>query len=75
MIRLLTRYAAALRAAGGTLKLTGVSDDLRGPLARTGLLAGIGADNVYSEQPELGATLNAAILSAREQRDTRAGHG
>ncbi len=75
MLRLLKRYATSLHAAGGTLKLTGVNEDLRGQLERTGLLAHIGADNVHRERPELGAALNAAILSAREQRAPRAETG
>ncbi|SDK25441.1 STAS domain-containing protein [Aliiruegeria lutimaris] len=72
MIRLLTRYATNLQRAGGTLKLTGVNEDLWGQLERTGLLARLGADNIYREQPELGAALNIAIRAAREKRGARA---
>lgn len=68
MLRLLKRYATTLHAAGGTLKLTDLNEDLFGQFERTGLLAHIGADNVYREQPELGAALNAAMLAARAQQ-------
>lgn len=71
MLRLLQRYATSLHGSGGTLKLTGVNEDLWGQLERTGLLARIGADNIYREQPELGAALNAAILAARTRHDAR----
>jgi hypothetical protein len=65
VIRLLTRYAAALRGAGGTLMLAGVSEELRGQLDRTGLAAAVGPDNVFLERPDLGEALNAPILAAR----------
>ena len=75
MIRLLTRYAAHLQRAGGNLMLTGVNEDLWGQIERTGLLAKLGKDNIYREQPELGAALNTAILTARELRNARAVRG
>ncbi|MCT8162128.1 SulP family inorganic anion transporter [Pseudoruegeria sp. SHC-113] len=65
VIRLLTRYAKSLRAAGGTLVLTGVNEELYGQLERTGLLEAIGAAHVYRESPELGAALNQAIAEAQ----------
>ncbi|MEE4239140.1 MAG: SulP family inorganic anion transporter [Anderseniella sp.] len=71
VIRLLTRYAGTLQRAGGTLMLTGVNEDLFGQLARTGLLASVGADNVFMERPELGAALNDAIAAARARLSER----
>mgnify|MGYP006278112093 FL=1 len=65
VIRLLTRYAAALRRAGGTLMLAGVSEELHGQLQRTGLVDAVGAANVFLEQPDLGAALNEPIAAAR----------
>jgi SulP family sulfate permease len=65
VIRLLMRYAAALRSAGGTLMLAGVSEELRGQLDRTGLVAALGPDNVFMERPNLGEALNAPIVAAR----------
>lgn len=65
VIRLLTRYAAALRRAGGTLMLAGVSEELRGQLERTGLAAALGPENVFMEQPDLGVALNEPIAAAR----------
>ena len=65
VIRLLGRYAAALRRVGGTLMLAGVSEELRGQLERTGLAAALGPDNIFTEQADLGAALNAPIVAAR----------
>ncbi|MFD0980108.1 SulP family inorganic anion transporter [Tropicimonas aquimaris] len=67
VIRLLKRYASDIGRAGGTLVLTGVNDELHGQLERTGVIENVGSDNVYREQPELGAALNAAIAAAREK--------
>ena len=65
VIRLLGRYAAALRRVGGTLVLAGVSEELRGQLERTGLAAALGPGNIFLEQADLGAALNAPIAAAR----------
>ena len=70
-IRLLMRYVGTLKAAGGTLMLTGVNEELLGQLERTGLRDRIGAVNIYPEEPQLGAALNAAIREAHTRRGVR----
>jgi hypothetical protein len=49
-----------------------LSGKLYGRLERTGLLARIGAEHVDREQPQLGAALNDATLTARTHPDARA---
>jgi SulP family sulfate permease len=66
VIRLLGRYAAALRRAGGT------SEELRGQLERTGLAAALGPGNIFLEQADLGVALNAPISAARARASAAA---
>ncbi|MEE4119521.1 MAG: SulP family inorganic anion transporter [Paracoccaceae bacterium] len=73
VIRLLTRYAAALHGAGGTLMLAGVSEELRGQLDRTGLAAAVGRENVFMERADLGVALNEPIAAARARMAERKG--
>lgn len=62
----LERYRSEIDAAGGTLLLAGVGPELREQLARTGILAVVGEDNVCSAQGTLTASLKIATDAARE---------
>jgi SulP family sulfate permease len=59
----LQRYAAALHGCDSKLILAGVDEAMRGQLAKTGLLALIGAENVYLATPQIGQALNQAIAA------------
>jgi SulP family sulfate permease len=61
----LTRYAAALRAGGNTLLLTGVEPPARAQLDRTGLLPELGAANVFGSDG-VSASMRAAVARARQ---------
>ena len=65
LIGVLQRYAQALLANDGKLMIAGASAGLRDQLTRTGAMAIIGAENVFVEQPQLGAAMNEAIISAQ----------
>ncbi len=60
----LQRYARALHARDSKLMLVGVEPALVEQLARTGLLALIGEDNVFAATPQLGGAMNKAIADA-----------
>ena len=45
--------------------LTGVSATVREQLARTGLLDGLGSENVFEEKPMLGEAAADALAAAR----------
>ncbi len=68
-IRVITRYAGALRARKGRLMLVGVNDHVLRQLRRTGTLAVIGAQNVFPATPRYGE----ALLLAREAALARLG--
>ena len=68
-IRVITRYAGALRARKGRLMLVGVNDHVLRQLRRTGALTVIGAQNVFPATPRYGE----ALLLAREAALARLG--
>lgn len=70
-IGVVRRYAETLRANGGKLMLSGVSDQVYLQLSRTGLVALLGEENVLRAKPELGAAANQAVAEARAWLDAR----
>jgi SulP family sulfate permease len=62
-INVLRRYAECLRARDNKLMLVGVDPAVREQLARTGLLATIGEENVFLATPQIGAAMNAAAAA------------
>jgi SulP family sulfate permease len=68
-IRIMIRYATAVRARQGRLMLVGVNDHVVRQLRRTGALAVIGAQNVFPTTPRHGE----ALLLAREAALARLG--
>jgi SulP family sulfate permease len=65
---LLTGYAARCRAAGATLVLAGVGEQVVSQLAATGGLQVIGADNVFAASARVGHSLTAALDSIALRR-------
>lgn len=63
-VTVLQRYAQALQARQGKLMLVGVDPQVRDQLARNGVLALIGEDNVFVATPQLGEALNRAVAAA-----------
>jgi len=77
-VTVLQRYAESLRARDGKLMLVGVDAAVREQLAKTGLLALIGAENVFLATPQLGEAMNQAVAAATawlEEADREAGPG
>ena len=70
-VGVLGRYAEALRAAGGRLMLVGVKALVRAQLARTGILAVVGEENVFAAEPVVGAPLQAARAAAQSWLEAR----
>lgn len=68
-LRTIDGYAARLRAAGGALMLSGVSEPVLGQLRSTGTLARLGLDRVFVERPRLGESLSEAVDAARRWID------
>lgn len=68
-ITVVQRYAEALQQRGGKLMLVGVSPVVREQLAKTGVLALLGAENVFPATPQLGEALNQAVAAATEWLD------
>ena len=66
-IRVITRYAHALRANGGQLMLVGASDHVVRQLRRTGALDELGASNVFAATARYGE----AFLIAHEAAESR----
>ena len=60
----LRRYATDLQARDSRLMLVGVEPALVDQLARTGVLALIGEDNLFAATPQLGGAMNKAIAAA-----------
>jgi hypothetical protein len=65
-LKQLAKYHALLQAAGSGLVLSGIGGPLRESLARTGLLARVGEQNVLPPDPHLGASLDAGARRGRE---------
>ncbi len=63
-VTVLQRYAFALKARQSKLMLVGVDPLVREQLAKTGVLALIGDENVFVATPQLGEALNQAVKSA-----------
>ncbi len=63
-IRVLTRYAAGLRAADSHLLLAGVHDHALGQLSATGALDELGRANVFAAEADVGASLGRARARA-----------
>ena len=63
-VTVLQRYAWALQARQGKLMLVGVDPLVREQLAKTGVLALIGDENVFVATPQLGTALNQAVAAA-----------
>jgi SulP family sulfate permease len=68
-IRVMTRYATALRARHGRLMLVGINDFVMRQLRRTGALAVIGPQNIFPATPRYGE----ALVLAREAALARLG--
>jgi sulfate permease, SulP family len=63
-VTVLQRYAQALQARQGKLMLVGLDPLVRDQLAKTGVLALIGDENVFLATPKLGEALNRAVAAA-----------
>ena len=63
---LLERYRLRLAAADGRLMLAGVEPALHKQLERTGALTSIGQENIFMAQPELAASIGAAVSAAED---------
>jgi hypothetical protein len=63
-MNVIRRYALALQARNGRLMLVGVEAPVRDQLARTGLLAVLGPENIFMAQPQIGAAVNEAAQAA-----------
>jgi SulP family sulfate permease len=63
-MNVIKRYAEALRASDGRLMLVGVEPPVREQLARTGMLAILGPENIFVAQPQIGAAVNEAVQAA-----------
>jgi sulfate permease, SulP family len=64
-LKALGKLHAILVEAGSGLVLTGVESGARDVLARTGLLAQLGEENVLPPDPHLGASLDAGLARGR----------
>jgi SulP family sulfate permease len=63
-VTVLQRYAQALQVHQSKLMLVGVDPLVRDQLAKTGVLATIGEENVFVATPQIGAALNQAVAAA-----------
>jgi SulP family sulfate permease len=63
-MNVIRRYAESLKTRNGRLMLVGVDAAVRDQLAKTGLLAVIGAENIFMAQPQIGAAVNEAAQAA-----------
>ncbi len=63
-VTVLQRYAQALHGRQSKLMLVGVDPLVRDQLAKTGVLATIGEENVFVATPQIGAALNQAVAAA-----------
>lgn len=72
-ITVLQRYVEALHAHDSQLMLVGVDAAVRDQLAKTGVLAQIGAENVFLATPQLGEAMNQAVEAATVWLERAAG--
>ena len=63
-ITVLQRYTQALQSRNSKLLLVGVDPSVRSQLAKTGVLALIGAENVFIATPQIGGAMNRAVAAA-----------
>jgi SulP family sulfate permease len=63
-IRVIERYAQKVKATGNRLMLAGVSEPAYDQLKKTGILDVIGAENVFKESTEFGASIRNALMAA-----------
>ncbi len=63
-VNVLQRYSEQLGRRQGKLMLVGVDPAVRDQLAKTGLLATLGDENVFTVTPQLGEALNRAVVAA-----------
>lgn len=63
-VTVLQRYAKSLQSRNSKLMLVGVDEPMRDQLAKTGVLALIGAENVFLATPQIGAAMNQAVAAA-----------
>jgi SulP family sulfate permease len=70
MIGVLDRYARTVQGNGGKVMLAGIGEGLYAQLERTGLLARLGRENVFREQPHWGAAANQALEAAEAWLET-----
>jgi SulP family sulfate permease len=68
-ISVLQRYTQALHAHDSKLMLIGVDPAVREQLAKTGVLALIGEENVFLATPQIGGAMNQAIVAAHAWLD------
>ena len=64
----LERFAHAMRMSGNRLLLADISDEIRQELERTGVLAKVGAENVFATQADPNASVAAACAAAAQAR-------
>ncbi|MEI2691482.1 MAG: SulP family inorganic anion transporter [Anaerolineae bacterium] len=69
-VGVLQRYAEALHAHDSKLMLVGVEPGVRDQLAKTGLLALIGDENIFMATPRLGEAMNQAATAAHAWLET-----
>jgi len=69
-VGVLQRYAEALHAHESKLMLVGVEPGVRNQLAKTGLLALIGDENIFMATPRLGEAMNQAATAAHAWLET-----
>ncbi len=69
-VGVLQRYAEALHAHESKLMLVGVEPGVRDQLAKTGLLALIGDENIFMATPRLGEAMNQAATAAHAWLET-----
>jgi SulP family sulfate permease len=63
-IRIIERYAGALKAKGNLLMLTGLNKHVLEQLEKTDLIELIGAENVFPAEPRFGAAVDHAVNAA-----------
>jgi SulP family sulfate permease len=71
-LELIRRYSAQLAEGGGYLALVGIGPALLDQLERTGAADAVGRDHIYSAQPALMASLDAAVTDAEAWLASRA---
>ena len=71
VIKVLEKYAADLRSAGGMLVLAGVNQRVHRQLRDTKVLEQLRAERVFTESPQLGESLQRALRYASEWQATQ----